>query len=188
MRKCNGSTTLAATLAAAALLLAGCAAKLPREIREAPPSQPTASDARQDPQRWSGARVRWGGELLGVTNLEQATELEILARTLESDGEPEPDAPADARFIARIERFLDPAEYADGERITVAGRLGGVREGLVGEYRYLYPVVEVEVLHRWPEPVEPARYAYPPYFGWPYHDPWWPHRPLFWHPHWHPYW
>jgi outer membrane lipoprotein len=185
MTKCNVSCRAAVT-AMALMLVAGCASKVPQAIREAPAKQPTVTEARQAPERYLGSKVRWGGELVAVTNLEGVTELEILARPLDRDGEPDPDAAADARFIARAPGFLDPAEYATGQRVTVAGVVAASRTGLVGEYRYRYPVVEVSALHRWPEAVPAAAYPYypGPYYGWPWYDPWWPHRPYHRHPYW----
>jgi outer membrane lipoprotein len=183
MAQCNGSWRAAVVLASVCALV-GCASKVPQAIRQAPVGQPVVKEVRLEPQRFVGTRVRWGGELVELANLQGATELEILARPLAGDGEPDLDGPADARFIARWAEFLDPADYEAGQRITVAGVVRGTREGLVGEYRYLYPVVEADALHRWPEPVPIGSYAYPPYFGWPYYDPWWPHYPHFWRPYW----
>ncbi len=160
-----------------ALGLAGCASQLPESIRVAPAAQPTVEQARQAPQLYAAADVRWGGELVEVRNQSASTELEILGRRLDSGGEPRPGSQAQGRFIARVGEFLDPADYQTGQLLTVAGKLNGVVKGKVGEYDYLYPVVDALHMHRWPDPVQGAVYpGYPwPYYG-PYYGPWWPHR------------
>lgn len=155
------------------LVLVGCASKLPESIRVAPASQPTIDQARHAADRYVGTAVRWGGELVEVRNQRASTELEILGRQLDSDGEPRPNSNAQGRFIARVEGFIDPADYQSGQLLTVAGKLSGKVSGKVGEYDYLYPVVDVAQVHRWPEPVQNV--IYPAYPG-PYYGPWWPHR------------
>jgi outer membrane lipoprotein len=171
-------------LVASLLLLAGCASKLPQEIRQAPPDQPTISQARQQAEGLTGRTVRWGGELVTVTNRTASTELEILGRPLDRDGEPDTGGEAQGRFFADYEGFLDPADYLAGQRVTVSGTLRGVRQGYVGEYPYRYPVVAVSTLYRWPEPQSVG--AYPPAYWWPYYDPWWPHRYAVWPYTWSP--
>jgi outer membrane lipoprotein len=167
------------------LLLGGCASKVPSAIREAPPDQPTAAAARAATEPLRGQAVRWGGELVAVRNLAKTSELEILARRLAGDGEPDPDSAAEGRFIGRVAGFVDPADYQTGDLITVAGVLAGRVEGKVGDYVYPYPVVEVRQWHRWPEPVQTPAYA--PY-PWPYHHPWWPYRPYGWPYYPYPWW
>jgi len=165
------------------LALAGCASKLPESIRVAPASQPSVEQARQSPERYAGAEVRWGGELVEVRNHSKSTELEILGRQLDSDGEPRPSSKAQGRFLARVSEFIDPADYQTGQLLTVAGKLNGMVEGKVGEYDYLYPVVDVVQKHRWPDPVLSRVY---PAYPWPYYGPYWPHRYYGWpYPWWY---
>jgi len=152
--------------------LAACASKVPESIRVAPASQPSVAQVRQAPDRYAGADVRWGGELVEVRNLSKSTELEVLGRRLDSDGEPRPNSKAEGRFLVRVREFIDPADYETGQLVTVAGKLNGTFEGKVGDYDYLYPVVDAEVTYRWPDPVYGPIY-YPSY---PYHGPYWPHR------------
>lgn len=157
----------------ALLALAGCASKVPESIRVAPVSQPSIEQAQQSPQRYAGAAVRWGGELVEVRNSSKSTELEILGRKLDNDGEPRPSSKAQGRFLARAGEFIDPADYQNGQLVTVAGTLNGMVEGKVGEYDYQYPVVDVVQTYRWPDPLQTPVY---PAYPWPYYGPYWPHR------------
>jgi len=155
-------------------LLAACAGNVPRELREQLPVAPSPALAQADPERHRGEEVRWGGEILSLRNGVDSTEVEVFARALFRDGEPRPDGGDRVRFIARVGGFLDPAEYRPDKRLTVRGRLGKAITRPVGEFPYLYPVVEVSVFHLWPE-FEPA-----PQTVWardPFFDPWWPWRP-----------
>jgi len=163
------------------LLLAGCASQVPLGIREAPATAISVIEGQnRGDSELLGKAVRWGGEVVRVQNLAEVTRVEVLARRLGNEGEPEPEGEIDARFIAQFQGFIDPSEYQAGERLTVQGRIAGTEVNKLGDYPYRYPVVLVEESHRWPRPpaVVRVRSAYP-YF----YDPW--YRP--WHPYW-PYW
>lgn len=166
-------------------LLAACATRPPAGLEELPEQAPSASAVQADPERYVGQRVRWGGEILAVRNDARSTDIEIFSRPLHNDAEPAPDGGDGVRFIARIARFLDPAEYQPGKRLTVRGRLAQAVTRPVGEYPYRYPVVDVSVHHLWPvyrPPREPSIYD-------PYYDPWWPWGPWGPHRHWpHRHW
>lgn len=162
-----------------ATLLAGCAPALPLAIREAPEPPVTVAQAQQDPTRFIGQRVRWGGSILGVRNRPQVTEIEVLARPLGNDGEPRVDASGEGRFIAEVHGFVDPTEYPENRRLTVAGRIDRVETRSVGEYPYRFPVLAAETLFLWSEPLPPSpyprRYPWPGYDAWYYpgYGPWW---------------
>ena len=156
-------------------LLTACASNVPKELRE-PLAQATLPGAAQSaPGRFLGQEVRWGGEILGVRNGADVTDVEIFGRALFNDGEPKPDGGDGVRFIARVQGFLDPAEYRPKKRMTVRGRLDETVTRPVGEFPYKYPVVNVDVFHLWPEfeSAPPLIWAQDPFY-----DPWWP---------WHPY-
>jgi len=163
---------------AAALLLAACASPIPKEIRNPATAGPSLAEVVADPQRHRGEQVRWGGEILAVENQGQVTWIEILARPLRAWGEPV-DALGEGRFLARFAGFLDPAEYDAGRLLTVSGELVGSETRPVGGFDYLYPLVEVQAFHLWPEalPVRRSRY-YDPFWHDPFWWPWW--RPPYW--------
>ena len=123
--------------------------------------------------------VRWGGDIIGVRNEKDYTDVEVLARELGTGGKPLAQGQMDGRFVARIPGFLDPAEYAEGNRLTVKGQVIGLETRKVGAFPYPYPVVQVISHYRWPPPQPEVRYVYDPFY-----DPWWPHR--YWHRY--PYW
>jgi outer membrane lipoprotein len=165
-------------------LIMGCASPVPEVIRDSGSTTPiTVSQVQSDPARHAGQRVRWGGEILLASNLEQATEIEILSRRLGREGAPLADAEPEGRFIARVPGFVDPAQLPEGRDITVVGMIDGGVTRPVGEYPYVYPMVAAETRYLWPEPLPASAYAYPsPWFG-PWYDPFWG---PYWGPHWGP--
>ncbi|MCB1722999.1 MAG: Slp family lipoprotein [Gammaproteobacteria bacterium] len=162
--------------------MAACSTAPPRELGEPIADEPSHSAVKAEPERYRGRAVRWGGEILGVRNADGHTDVEIYARPLFDNAEPQPDGGDGVRFIARVQGFVDPVEYRDGKRLTVRGTLSGALTRPVGDYAYLYPLVAVEAMHLWPayEPPPEPRWYRDPY----YYDPWWPYGPWWPHRHW----
>ena len=90
------------------------------------------------------------------------TEIELLARPLDSGDAPERSDGSPGRFLARTPHFLDPAVYARGRRITVLGTVTGSEERQVGELPYRYPVVAAERIKLWPKEGPWVGGEYPP--------------------------
>ncbi len=161
--------------------LSGCASQVPSKLQRAPADNPVLEAVQAEAEQYRGHPVRWGGELVEVLNSATDSDLLILARPLDEEGEPRSDADAQGRFIARITGFVDPADYQAGQRITVFGKISGVRKVRIGDYVYPYPVIEVSDWYRWPapRPVRPRPWwvddpFYPGPFYDPFYDPWWP--------------
>jgi len=175
-------------LLSAVLLVAGCESTVPTMIRTPPANPVSIAQVQQAPKDYVGRRVRWGGTILSVDNLEHSTRVIVLARPLDADGEPRPDADPQGRFMAEIAGFVDPAELPAERRLTVVGSVTGVRVQDVGEYPYHYPVVAATSRWLWPKEEPPAPY-YPdpffsPWYGWYGYGPWygpgyWPYRPWY---------
>ncbi len=167
----------------AALVVAGCSAA-PKEIRSAPGDPPTYRQSVAEPDRVAGERIRWGGTIVSVRHEADATWVEIVERPLQRDGRPREVDRSTGRFLARVDRFLDPVIYVPDRPLTVVGTLDGVREGRVGDYVYRYPVVAVAYHYLWPPLPEPRRY-YDPWY-----DPWYPYSryPRYYHGPYRPYW
>ncbi len=162
---------LAGTLVLA-LALAGCASRIPQTIRTAPAQPLTVAQAQQSPDRLKGQRVRWGGSIVSTVNLAQTTEIEVLSRPLDREGEPRTWLSGEGRFIARVSGFVDPAEYAKDRELTVEGPLMGLSTRKVGDYPYAYPVVAAETRYLWPQTEPPSAYPYPWPWGWSGYGPW----------------
>lgn len=157
----------------AALAVYGCAS-VPETITT-PVSGPDVRQVRTNPDRHVGERIRWGGTITEVKNLQDRTVVTVVARRTTRRGEPLGDEPSTGRFLLEVNRFLDPEEYKTGRQITVVGTISEIRSGKIDQYAYDYPVVRAEDLYLWAEYVR-RRDPYPyPYYGWPYYDPFWGH-------------
>lgn len=170
-------------LVLSAVVASGCATGVPEAIRTAPTASVSVVEAQSEAPRFLGRLVRWGGTILAVHNRAGATEVEVLARALSQSGEPRVNSDGQGRFVAEVSQFLDPAEYPQGARITVSGRLLRIETRPVGDYPYQYPVVAAESWHLWPK--EPERIYLPAYpYPHPWYDPWYfgPYRPWRYYP------
>lgn len=171
------------------LILGACATNVPEAIREAPPGNFSLSEVQRDVAAHIGQRVRWGGRIAAVDNRAKETWLDIVAQPLDSDGRPRTGDASLGRFLARVTGFLDPAVYAKGRLVTVAGPVEGALTRPIGEYPYRYIVVKADTVKLW-EPTEqrPAHYRDPFYD--PFYDPLWRSRAYPWHAPYpfYPYW
>jgi outer membrane lipoprotein len=163
-----------AVVTLALLTAGGCATSVPSAIRAPLQAVPTVAEVQQAPEQHIGRQVRWGGSILGVQNLADSTEIEVLARPLEDDGEPRASGAEAGRFIVRLPGFVDPAEYPKDRLLTVVGPITGLVTRDIGAYPYRYPVVAASSRYLWPEAEPPTAYPYPwPWFYGQYgYGPW----------------
>lgn len=156
-------------------LLAGCSG-VPEKIRKAPPDAPSLAQVRQNPATYQGAKVRWGGTIAEVQNLQDETRVILVTRSLSSEGEPRQVDRSEGRFIAVFNAFLDPAIYSVNRSLTVVGTVVSSTEAKLGDMTYLYPVVQAEAHYLWPNPEPRCDYCdpfYDPWYPWyPYNYPW----------------
>lgn len=163
-----------------AALAAGCATRLPKQITETPPGDPSVAEVRADIDRFTGAPVRWGGTIVDVDNSDpMVATLEIVARELRRNGQPASVDASPGRFLAVFDGFLDPAIFYEGRDITVYGAVEGERAGRIGGRDYDYPVVRVEAHELW-RIMDPR--DYPPAYRGYYYDAFYP-----WGPYMYPY-
>jgi outer membrane lipoprotein len=170
-------------LAAILLGLQGCATT-PDPVLDAEVQPVTLEQVKADPDRYKGARVRWGGTLVGIGNRADTTVLEVLGRPLRYNGAPDPDAMGTGRFRASVAGFLDPSDFAAGRWVTLVGAVAGVESGRVGDYPYVFPVVAVEAQRLWRSRDEIAPQPEPHYYYRPWWDPWYRYPPWRYPPYW----
>ena len=98
----------------------------------------------------AGARVIWGGRVVGIVNQDDATELEVLALPLGPGDRPRREADGGARFVILHPGFLDPMTYAPGRYVTALGRFTGIESRSVGAFPLDHPVLVAEQIELWP--------------------------------------
>ena len=102
-----------------------------------------------EPAGGAPLEVLWGGVLLGASNLDDSTQLEVLAYPLDRRQRPMTGRDSAGRFLILADGYLETLDYADGRLVTVLGAREGVREGRVGDAPVVWPVVRSEQLHLW---------------------------------------
>lgn len=96
-----------------------------------------------------GKIALWGGTILNTRNLEDTTQIEVLAYPLNSSHKPMLDSKPLGRFIIQHKGYLEPATYEQGLLISVLGSVAKNQKGKVGESEYTYPVINARQLHLW---------------------------------------
>jgi len=162
--------------AALALLASGCAYPISKPLRRAAAGGPSFAAVMANPDAYPGRIVIWGGVILQTTPAPQGSEVAVLQTPLDSWLEPWDARLTQGRFIAKTSGFLDPALYARGSRVTVAGAVAGKKVEQFGMATSTWPVLDVQELYLWPP--EPFVYYYAassPYWGspWGWSDPYW---------------
>lgn len=94
--------------------------------------------------------VIWGGRIVATTNLENSTELQVLAYPLTGGHAPKPEQRSVGRFVVSVPEFLEPLEFAPGRFVSLAGQLQGMTLVSEGEYDRSVPLVQSTQVHLWP--------------------------------------
>ncbi len=97
-------------------------------------------------------RLQWGGVIIDTQNLNDMTELQVLAYPLKSNGRPDVEASPEGRFIAQQAGYLESVDYAKGRQVTVTGNFSQVRSGKVGSSSYEFPLLVADEIVLWPKP------------------------------------
>jgi outer membrane lipoprotein len=107
----------------------------------------TALQQRSDVYR--GRVVLLGGQILATTLEDDVTWIEVLQKHLDRQQRPEDTYQSLGRFLVRFPGFIDPAIYARGRYLTVAGRVDGNVIRPVNDMDYTYPVLTAREHYLW---------------------------------------
>jgi len=161
----------------ALLALAGCATVEPFPVT---PKNPILNVVRNDIAGHQHQTATWGGTILDIQVHQSDTLVSVLARPLDKYGEPQVTDSSDGRFLARFKGFRDPVVFSVGRRLTVTGSIAGSETRKIGNYFYVYPLVDVSQYRLWPvqavrvRPYDEDYWWYDPWFyGYPGY-PWYP--------------
>ncbi|MDG0802799.1 Slp family lipoprotein [Pectobacterium polaris] len=135
-------------LVATALLLSGCVT-VPDAIKGTSPTpQDDLVRVMNAPQIYVGQESRFGGRVVSIRNEANKTRLEISSMPLDSGAKPLLDMPSEGRFIAYVNRFLEPVDFKD-QLVTVVGPIVGTEQGAIGDKPYRYVVIDAQGYKRW---------------------------------------
>src|SRR5687768_15656576 len=140
------------------LVASGCATSF--DIGKADPSV-TPREAAQNPALVQKREVAWGGTIVNGKNLNDNTQLEVVAYPLDDNNRPRPDGGPQGRVLIIHPGYLETADYAPGRQVTVVGVVTETRSGKVGEAPYTYPVVTATRLHLWPRETQQQQTSEP---------------------------
>lgn len=138
-------------LAALAASASGCAPVISKGTIDGAMQEAGFSDLLRDPGAYEGRTLILGGAILSVENRKEDTVVEVLQTALARRLKPVDPDESGGRFLVRFEGFRDPALYAPGRLITVAGVIEGAWPGKIGEKSYYYPVLRPVEHHLWRE-------------------------------------
>lgn len=125
----------------------------------------------QDPDRFRGNTVLWGGVIISADVRGNGTYVKVLDTKLDYEAMPVNIDQPQGRFIIYKKEMLDPAVYKQGRRITVIGTVIGKQTEPIGSIEYTYPVIEARDMYLWrPQPSE-AYGHYPPINSFGYYPP-----------------
>lgn len=164
-----------------AVLISACSTNIPQQIKQPLDGSPQLTDVLHHTESYLSQKVRWGGIIASTENMNNTSELTVVALPIKDNGKPKDSDQSPGRFIAVIDHFVEPLVYSPDRKITVTGHIIRSEKQKVGEFSYDYPVIEVEDYYLWP--AEPDRiyidsspyYWYDPYYPWryPYYYPYW---------------
>ncbi len=160
--------------------LSGCTPALSRQFREQIRAPIPFKTLLEEAESYKGQKVILGGYVLETVNEPTRSLLTILQAPLDYQNKPKPQDLSEGRFLVETRKFLDPEIYSKNRKLTVGGKVLGMRLQPLGNRSYRYPVIEAEEVHLWPKEVHYIR-PYSPYYPWhypwyhdPYHPyPWW---------------
>ncbi len=152
--------------------MGACASVISERTRNEASIDLTLREVSRAPDNYQGKTVIWSGSILEAQNTREGTLLTILQKPADYQGKPKKVDESEGRFLALARRYLDPAIFASGRSVTVAGEIEGKRVKPLGEIEYVYPFLSVKEIHLWPtETREMYDYYYPPYYW--YGPSWW---------------
>lgn len=149
-----------------------------------PQDNPSLQSVHANAAAFHNRPIVWGGQILTTEVTQTSSTIFLLGKPLDSNGEPMESDSSDGRFIARLKGFHDPAIFRQGRTLTVSGIIVGSETHKIGEYAYVYPVVEVQRYRLWP--VQKQRDDVDGWYD-PWWNPWYPWYPWYYYPGYVPY-
>jgi outer membrane lipoprotein len=156
------------------MAVVGCRHTISAPVRQQAEPPLPFSELRNNPDDFTGRTIIVGGDILSTRNTAQQTFVEVLQKPLDAFERPITTDQTAGRFMIRCDEYLDPALYAKGRQITIAGRVLGSYTGKVGDAPYLYPLISCIESHLWPKLTHISAYE-PGYFVHPWY--WYPLYP-----------
>jgi outer membrane lipoprotein len=141
------------------LALSGCTSVLSTSVVQEADDKIAFPDLQKQPERYRGAVVILGGQIVETVVKESETWVQVLQLPLGAQQRPDNLASSQGRFIVIYKRFADPFVYEKGRKITVAGVVEGGRVIMLNDRTYTLPVLLERESYLW----KTEDYYYPAY-------------------------
>jgi outer membrane lipoprotein len=168
-------------ISAVVLVLSSCSPVLTREVMNEGIRDVSFNQLRQAPDEYKGKVFILGGLIAETRFSQKGSQIEALSVPVDSLGYLRESGQPQGRFLAiypKSKGLLDPLVYKKGREITLAGEFVEVRNGMIDEMEYVYPVFEIKEIHLW----EDRRDFYGPSYYYPYYDPFYYRSPFMYDP------
>ncbi len=133
------------------LSIMSCAGGISKQVRSRVDYSRPFIQVRQEPEKFVGETVMWGGRIIDTRTKNKGTELMVLQLALDRQNRPKNNDKSQGRFIIQSPQFMDPAVYSPGDLITVVGTLRGSETRLIGDMSYQYPLLDMIEIKKWRE-------------------------------------
>ncbi len=138
-------------------LILGCATGISQKARSQVTYNGSFAELQTAADEHMGEIVMLGGKVIETKGYPAFSEITVLQLPFGKKDRPQDGDRSDGRYLIRSEQFLDPAVYRQGSLLTVVGKLSGSEVRSIGEFQYVYPIVEGIEIKRWPQ----ARKTFP---------------------------
>ena len=133
------------------LLAAACTKGISQQARSQVTYSGDFSQLQEKPGDHLGKVVLLGGKIIETRVNPESSEITVLQLPLGGGNRPRLGDQSKGRFLVRAKQLLDPAVYTEGTALTVVGKLIGSETRKVGEFEYVYPVLEPIEIKLWPK-------------------------------------
>jgi outer membrane lipoprotein len=131
------------------LALSGCTSVLSTSVVQEADDKVTFTDLQKQPERYRGAVVILGGQIVETVVKEDETWVQVLQLPLGAQQRPDNTANSQGRFIVIYKRFADPFVYEKGRKITVAGVVQGGQAIMLNDRQHNVPVLLERETYLW---------------------------------------
>lgn len=131
------------------VLISACGPVISQKTMSAVDKSISFEALRENPDIFKGKIAVLGGQIIATTVKADETWVEVLQRPLDYRQKPQDTDQSSGRFLVRFQGFLDPAIYAGGRKLTVAGKVEGKVVRPLKELNYTYPVLIAEEYYLW---------------------------------------
>ncbi|EMQ2875871.1 Slp family lipoprotein [Vibrio navarrensis] len=125
-----------------ALFTVSACSSLPEELNARNESVLTDYKTFAEQQGQVAEEVRLGGVIAKVDNLSDKTRVELVNLPINKQGKPDIDQEPSGRFVVYLPGYLEPVVFSQGRLMTVVGQAGGEEQGKIGDYDYVFPVIQ----------------------------------------------